>query len=131
MLLGGIWLPLVLNWWQISQDDQHYGRPRTYQCDAVVGHNDSSAHPSHFLALNLRSQVQIIEIPGGDASKEKVYLGPLLGAEQTLAPVTLEFRDVNGDSKPDMIVTIKDVRVVFINENGAFRPLKAGENVTL
>src|SRR5207237_187480 len=24
---------LFLGWWQVSQDDLHYGRPRTFQCD--------------------------------------------------------------------------------------------------
>src|SRR5690242_14377600 len=35
-------------WWQMHQQDVEYGRPRTYQLDAVVGHNDSPADPSHF-----------------------------------------------------------------------------------
>src|SRR5712691_10953398 len=39
----------LLSWWQVSQDDLHYGRPRTVQCDAVVGHNDSVTRPSHFI----------------------------------------------------------------------------------
>src|SRR6266566_7306178 len=33
---------LLLTWWQLTQDDWHYGRPRTFQTDAVVGHNDSA-----------------------------------------------------------------------------------------
>ncbi len=40
------------SWWQHVQDDWTYGMPRTYQTDAVVGHNhDSRAHPSHFIAI--------------------------------------------------------------------------------
>ena len=42
---------------------------RTAQLDAVVGHNDSAAHPTHFIFINLHGQIQIIEIQGGDAAK--------------------------------------------------------------
>jgi hypothetical protein len=123
---------LLVSWWQVSQDDLHYGRPRTFQCDAVVGHNDAATRPSHFIALNLNRQVEIIEFPGGDVSKAKLYLGPpLIGPGQDLAVVTLSFRDVNGDGKPDMIVTIQGSEVIFLNDAGQFRPLKAGEHVHL
>src|SRR6266446_10323345 len=38
----------VGSWWQGVQDRWTYGYPRTYQTDAVVGHNhDSPSHPSH------------------------------------------------------------------------------------
>jgi hypothetical protein len=130
MMLGWMALSAFANWWQITQDDWHYGRPRTFQMDAVVGHNDSASNPSHFIALNLRGQIEIIEFPGGQAAKAKVYVGPdLIGPGQDLAPVTLSFKDVNGDGKPDMIVTVQSSRFVFINDHGAFRPLRPGENV--
>jgi hypothetical protein len=123
---------MLFNWWQVWQDDLHYGRPRTFQIDAVVGHNDSDAHPSHFVAINLDRHVQIIEFPGGDSSKAKIYIGPVLvGDGQDLAVVTLSFKDVNGDGKPDMIVSVQSSRFVFINDNGAFRPGRPGENVQL
>src|SRR6266702_2548651 len=28
---------LAVNWWNVTQDDWHYGRPRTFQIDARVG----------------------------------------------------------------------------------------------
>ncbi len=132
MLLGWIVLSTLTNWWQVTQDDWHYGRPRTAQYDVVVGHNDSSTSPSHFVALNLHRHVEVIECPGGDCTKAKIYVGPvLIGPGQDLAPVTLTFKDVNGDGKLDMIVNVQDSRIVFINENGAFRPQRPGENVQL
>lgn len=132
MMAGWVMLSMLTNWWQLTQDDLHYGRPRTSQIDWVVDHNDSQANPSHFIALNLNRHVEIIEFPGGDASKAKVYIGPvLIGQGQDLAPVTLSFKDVNGDGKPDMIVNVQDSRFVFINENGAFRPPHPGENIHL
>lgn len=119
---------LLLGWWQVTQDDWHYGRPRTFQTDAVVGHNDSAANPSHFIAINLNGHVEVIECPGGDCSHAVIYLGPtLFGDGADLTPVTLTFQDVNGDGKPDMLILNMDQRIVFINENGKFRPAKPGE----
>ncbi|HEV2457707.1 MAG TPA: hypothetical protein VGS80_05025, partial [Ktedonobacterales bacterium] len=115
-------------WWQTTQNDWTYGRPRTFQIDAVVGHHDSAANPSHFIALNLNQRLIIIEFPGGDPTHAAVYSGPLLvGAGEDLAPVTLSFRDVNGDGKLDMIAMIDGTMIVFINDNGGFRPPHPGE----
>lgn len=132
MLLGWVLLTMVANWWQITQDDLHYGRPRTYQTDQMVGHNDSSSNPSHFIALNLNRRVEIIEFPGGDASKAKIYIGPtLVGPGQDLAPVTLSFRDVTGDGKVDMIVNVEGSHFVFINDGSQFRPAQPSDKVQL
>lgn len=121
MILGWVAFNALSNWWQVTQDDWHYGRPRTYQVDAVVGHNDSAANPTHFIAENLHSHILIIEIPGGDAAKAKMYSGPtLIGSGQDLTPVTLTFKDVNGDGKLDMIVNVQDTHLVFLNQNGQF-----------
>jgi hypothetical protein len=106
-------------WWQVQQDDWHYGRPRTAQYDAVVGHNrDSAANPSHFLALNLNRKVIVIELPAGDPARAKIYLGPtLLGDGQDLTPVTLSFEDRNGDGRPDLNIHIGDQVLVFLNDS--------------
>jgi hypothetical protein len=130
MLVGWMLLNILLNWWQVTQDDWHYGRPRTFQTDMVVGHNDAAANPSHFIALNLRRHVEVIEFPGGDSAHAKVYVGPLLiGPGEDLAVVTLSFKDVNGDGKPDMIVNVQGSHFVFINEDGSFRPVRPSDNV--
>ncbi|MEO8971872.1 MAG: hypothetical protein ABI406_09780 [Ktedonobacteraceae bacterium] len=132
MVLGWVVLSMFASWWQVTQDDWHYGRPRTYQVDAVVGHNDSPTNPSHFIALNLNSHIEIIEFPGGDATKARVYIGPtLIGPGQDLAPATLDFRDVNGDGKVDMIVNVGGSHFVFINDNGSFRPARTTDNIQL
>src|SRR5258708_7297499 len=119
---------LVISWWNTTWDDLHYGRPRTFQIDAVVGHNDSPGNPSHFIALNLNGRLEVIEFPGGDASKARIYIGPqLYGNGDNLAPVTLSFVDVNGNHRPDMILHFQDTRLVYINENGGFRPANPDE----
>ena len=132
MLVGWVLLTMVANWWQVTQDDWHYGRPRTFQVDMVVGHNDSATNPSHFIAINLQRHIEIIELPGGDSSRAKIYTGPTLdGPGQELAVVTLTFKDVNGDRKLDMVVNVQDSHFVFINDSGQFRPVRPGENVQI
>lgn len=134
MAMLALWVlgSTLVNWWTVTQDDWHYGRPRTYQIDAVVGHSDSAANPSHFIALNLNRHVVIIELPGGDAPKARIYSGPpLLGNGQELTPVTLSFKDVNGDGLPDMLVHVQDQTFVMINDHGQFRPVRPGEHVVL
>ena len=82
-----------------------YGYPRTYQTDEVVGHFDSLTHPSHFIVLNDNGKPLIIELEGGDPSKILTYLGPTILTERAeLVPVTLNFRDVNGDGRFDMVL---------------------------
>ncbi len=120
------------SWWQVHQDDMQYGRPRTFQLDAVVGHADSPSSPTHLIFINLHRHVEIIEFPGGDATHAHIYSGPVLfGDGQDLTPVTGEVRDVNGDGKPDLIVHIQDQRLILINDGTQFRWLQPGEHVNL
>lgn len=118
----------VFGWFTTTLDDMRYGRPRTCQTDQWVGHNEQSGTPSHFIAINLNRRIEIIEFPGGDATHAKVYLGPqLYGANDDLTPVTLNFADVLGNHKLDMIVNFQGSRIVFINDQGGFRPLLPAE----
>ena len=122
-------LTSAMSWWNTTWDDLHYGRPRTFQIDAFVGHNESGT-PSHFIVINLNGRIEIIEFPGGDGSKARIYLGPqLYGAGDDLIPVTLSFADVNRDHLPDMIIHFQSSRIVFINDQGGFRPLRPEERV--
>jgi len=130
MLVGWIVMNALLSWWQTQQDSWHYGYPRTSQTEAVVGHGDSVAHPSHFVALNLHGQIAVIEIQGGDPARTKIYTGPTItSANADLAPVTLTFQDVNGDGKPDMILHLEGGTSVWINDNGQFRQQRPDEQV--
>ncbi len=122
---------LVLTWWHVKQDDLIYGRPRTFQTDSVVGHNDAST-PSHFIAINLHRQIEVIECPGGDCAKAVIYIGPqLIGADQDLDPVTLEFKDVSGKGKPDMLIHVRDQTFVFLNDAGKFRLVRPEDHIAL
>jgi hypothetical protein len=123
MLALWVGLSFFLSWWYTWQDDLHYGRPRTYQVDQAVGHNDSPDNPTHFVAINLNSRVLIIELPGGDSSKARIYQGPTLyGQGSDLAPITLSFQDVNHDGKLDMLVHFQGSVIIYLNQNGTFVP---------
>jgi hypothetical protein len=123
-------LTSAFSWWSTTWDDLHYGRPRTFQMDASVGHNETTGAPSHFIAINLNGRIEIIEFPGGDGSKARIYLGPqLYGTGDDLIPVTTSFVDVNGDHLLDMIIHFQSSRIVFINDQGGFRPLRPEERV--
>ncbi|HCI80589.1 MAG TPA: hypothetical protein DHW02_12965 [Ktedonobacter sp.] len=126
-MVAAILLVMVLgafsSWWHVYQDDLHYGRPRTYQIDAVVGHGDSAANQTHFIFLNLHRHVEIIEIDGGDPAHTHIYVGPVLfGDGQDLTPITGEIRDVNHDGKPDLIVHIQNQEIIYINNGTIFVP---------
>ncbi len=51
MIIGWLSFSALSSWWSMKLDDWHYGTPRIYQTDAVVGHEDSASHPSHFIAV--------------------------------------------------------------------------------
>jgi hypothetical protein len=125
MLLGWFLLTMLQTWWTDQQNTWSYGYPRTYQTDAVVGHSDSADHPSHFIAINLNGHVEVIEFPGGDATHAKIYIGPpLIGDNASLIPVTVSFKDVNGDGKPDMLIHVQDQTLVFLNTGRQFQSPK-------
>jgi hypothetical protein len=124
-------LLLLLLWWTISQvlvwstnqlNTLHYGYPRTFQMDAVVGHNDNAQHPSHFVALNFHGTITIIEFPGGDPAKARTFvLSGVLGPESDLDPVTLKFVDIGHTGFPDMLIDVGNVESVLVNDQGTFR----------
>ena len=121
MLLLWVGLQDLGAWWSVHQDDVTYGRPRTAQYDVVVGHQDSPAHPTHLIALNLHGTIEIIELPGGDSIHARIYQGPhLFGPEADLVPVTLSFPDPSGDGHPNMEVHVQGQVIVYLNQHGQF-----------
>ncbi|GCE24194.1 hypothetical protein [Dictyobacter kobayashii] len=75
-MLVVLWLgQQAVMWGTTAYDDLRYGRPRTVQADAFVGH-ESGKTPSHFIALNDHGRVEIIEFPGGDPAHSRIFMGP-------------------------------------------------------
>ena len=108
LVLGWIGLNFVTSWYQGVQNDWTYGKQRHFEIDAVVGHSDSATNPSHFTAENNTGQIIVIELPGGNVSKAKIYQIETVPGNTGNPPVKLSFQDVNGDGKPDMLVQIGD-----------------------
>ncbi len=131
VLIAGVFLvflavfleQMVVGWFITTWNDWHYGRPRTYQIDAYVGH-ESGSTPSHFIAINLHGQVQVVEWPGGDSSRLHIYLGPhLVGDNADLALATIQFLDSRHDHHPDLLVQAGGLQMLFHNDQDMFRPV--------
>lgn len=123
MLVGWYALTALGNWWQTTQDDWQYGRPRTFQIDANVGHGTASHPDSHFIVQNLDRKIIVIEIPGDDPTHARIYIGPtLIGPGEDLTPVTLSFEDVNGDGRLDFVIHVGGSTFIFLNQkDGTFK----------
>ena len=113
---------LLLGKAHIVADDIRYGRPRTVQFDAFVGHDEPAGRPTHLVAMNLNRQVVVVELPGGDAAKARTIVGPyLFGADEDLTPVLLSLRDMDGDGQTDLLLDVRREQIVYLNKDGTFR----------
>lgn len=133
MFFVGIGMVLMLLLWlagqravtsiQTQTADAQYGYPRFWQTDAIVGHDDSANHPSHFIFENLHGQVIVIEIPGGNLAHARIYAGPtLFEPDADQYPVTGSFVDVNGDGRPDLEIHINGQTITYLNNGTQFVP---------
>ena len=123
MIIGWIALTALGNWWTNQTNQWTYGYPRTFQTDYNVGHGTAADPNSHFIAINLNKQIEVIEFPGDDPAKSKIYIGPMLiGPGQELTPVTLSFEDVSNDGKPDLVIHVADSKFIFLNTGTGFKP---------
>ena len=122
----------VVGWGREQIDTFRYGNPRTFQLAEAIGHDDSPASPTRLIAMNLNRQVVVIEIPGGDASKIRTINGPyLFGADEDKTPVLMRLADLNNDGTKDLVVTIKNEELVYLNKEGQFKLINADERAAL
>ena len=111
-------IPPALQKWH---DDSMYGYPRTFQTDANVGHGGVE----HFLALNNRGTVEVVEIPTNPSptNQPRLYIVTHFADQGAdLIPATVSFSDVNQDGKLDMVVTVyngTNPSEYFLFNNGA------------
>ena len=130
--ISGFLLIVLISWFGISRllvwgnttwNTLVYGYPRTFQMDAVIGHQDSASQPTHLIAINRHGEIDIIEFPGGDATKAHTYvLKGLTGLTSDTDPVTLQLVDPTHDGKPDLLITVGHTESILINDKGSFRP---------
>ena len=132
LILGYLLITPVIGWGQRRLDDLRYGFPRTTQLDGFVGHGEEGGTPTHLFALNLRRQVSILEIPGGDTGQVRVLAGPyLVGADGEYVTPHLSLEDMNGDGQADLLLQVREEIVVYINDNGSFRLITPAERALL
>jgi hypothetical protein len=129
-----LWLAgsAALAWGTQRYYDFRYGMPRTYQTDMVVGHGgDSPLHPSHFIAMNSNGRAIVIEMKADNPAQIASYEAPITIMDGGQSPVTVSFKDVNGDKKVDMIIDIhlpgQDQYSIFINDGDKFRPATSSD----
>jgi hypothetical protein len=124
LVLSYMVVSFAVHAWQTWQDDMTYGRPRITRLEANVGHNEANGSKTLFMAQNINGQISITEFPGSDPSKTRVIVGPqLFGKDKELIPIKLSAKDVNGDGQADLIANADDQVLIYINENGNFRPI--------
>lgn len=120
----------ALIWGNNELNTLRYGYPRTYHIDAYVGIGDSQQHPSHFVAINMRGVVTILDFPAGDPAHAVVLqTATVPGNNPDLAVVTLSFIDINHNGQPDMLVDIDGFQSVLINDGKTFRPPTPAEQL--
>jgi hypothetical protein len=123
LVMVGVWYGLTQFsiWWTNHQLDSEYGFPRTWQTDERVGFSDSLI-PTHFIAINLNGQTEVIVCPASDCTKARIYLGPkLFGDGSASVPVTISFQDIAHNGKLDMIVHIGDQQITYLNDGTQFK----------
>jgi len=81
--------------------------------------------------MNVNRQITVFEVPGGDPDQTRLLKGPyLFGADADLTPVTLALAYVNDDRDIDLVITIKDEQILYVNQTasgGDFRLATAAE----
>lgn len=119
LLLGIMAFSALGSWWQTQTNDWTYGRPRTSQVDQYVGQGDSPTHPNHFIAINLKGVIEVVEINTQNAQLDHVYY--ITTTSDPLNPVTLSFPTIDG--KQYMYVSIgtsNPYTVALVNNGKAF-----------
>ena len=102
------------------------------QMDAYVGHNEAEGVPSHFVAMNLNRRVTVLEMRGGDSSQVNTIVGPyLFGQGEDLTPVTLGSTDLNADGLSDLIVSVKNEQLLYLNDGASFRLATTEERLAI
>src|SRR5436305_903417 len=64
-----------------------------------------------------RSPASPPRVPGGDTKNATTITGPyLFGDNEDLTPVKLATSDVNNDGAPDLVLTVKNEELIYIND---------------
>jgi hypothetical protein len=117
---------------QRTVDTLRYGYPRSVSMLGYVGHGDERYLPTMMETLNLNGQIHILIFPGGDVQQLQVLEGPyVVGKDGAYVVAHPSLRDITGDGHVDLLVTIRDEVIVYVNDDGKFRPVTMEERAKL
>ncbi len=113
----------LVSWGQVRLDDLRYGRPRTTHLEVMLGHRaEATGQSTRVIGLNLDRQVVVLVLPGGDPAQIYSLPGPyLFGATEDLVPVVLSLQDIDGDTRPDLLMNVRNEQIIYLNREGTFR----------
>jgi hypothetical protein len=114
---------IVPPFFQRWNDERVYGFPRTYQVDENVGHGTPKNPLSHFIFLNNKGEIEVIEISGDpdDLHPHLYVVTRVTGDMAASYPVTASFVDVNGDGKVDIEITVNNTLFLLYNDGTEFK----------
>ena len=111
-------LPAYTRW----NDNRIYGYPRTLHARANVGHGTREQPYSDFIAENVKGKIYVVEIGEGNTTLALVhayYIIRLTGEGNDLISITqITFSDMNGDGRPDMLVTLENGSTFVLYNTG-------------
>ena len=99
-------------------NDFKYGNPRTATYDVNVSHGTLQQPLSHFIALNMQGQAQVIECPAENCEHAIIYTAQNL--YDSGIPVTLEFKDLANNGKLDLVIIMEGKADVIMNNGKQF-----------
>lgn len=121
-----------LAWGKRKLDDLRYGRPRTVMLAEPLGLEADGGLPSAVIATNLDGQIALILLPAGDRAKAVSLPGPyLFGADGGDEVPQLSLDDLNGDGRPDLLLTVRGEQVVYLHRDDTFSLLTPAERAAL
>lgn len=113
-------------------DDVRYGYPRRASIVGYVGHGDERYSPTFIETLNMNGQISTLVVPGGDIEQLQVLEGPyVVGSDGSYIVAQPALQDMNDDGHVDLIVTVRDEAIVYMNEDGSFRIMTMEERAEL
>lgn len=132
LLAASIFVQRALAWGQYRIDDLRYGMPRSVHLSGLLRSEDTPDALSHIITLNVNGQISVLVLPGGDTTNVQALPGPyLVGADGPYAVPRPALRDITGDGVIDLVVTIREEAIVYVNESGALRLLTPDERAQL
>jgi hypothetical protein len=109
-----------------------HGAPLSARIVGYVGHGDERNYPTVIETYNVGGQISVLVAPGGDFRDLTVLEGPyVMGSDGPFEMARPDLRDITGDGHVDLLVTVRNETVVYVNDDGQFRLITGEERARL